>query len=105
MGGIIIFLLGHLNYLIPVIIAIKNNRRGIGLDKPQLGSVGPTCGCLSMQSFGHSGFTGTYAWADPDKEIVYVFLANRTFPTSKVNRLLKENIRTEIQRFNLRINY
>ncbi len=76
----------------------QNNRRGIGLDKPQLGSVGPTCGCLSMQSFGHSGFTGTYAWADPDKEIVYVFLANRTFPTSKVNRLLKENIRTEIQR-------
>jgi CubicO group peptidase (beta-lactamase class C family) len=51
-----------------------------------------------MQSFGHSGFTGTYAWADPDKEIVYVFLANRTFPNSDANRLLKENIRTEIQR-------
>jgi len=51
-----------------------------------------------MQSFGHSGFTGTYAWADPDKEIVYVFLANRTFPKSDANRLLKENIRTEIQR-------
>jgi CubicO group peptidase (beta-lactamase class C family) len=51
-----------------------------------------------MESFGHSGFTGTYAWADPDKEIVYVFLANRTFPKSDSNRLLKENIRTEIQR-------
>ena len=76
----------------------QNNRRGIGFDKPQLGDKGPTCGCLSMQSFGHSGFTGTYAWADPDKEIVYVFLANRTFPNSDANRLLKENIRTEIQR-------
>ncbi|SFZ91803.1 beta-glucosidase [Flaviramulus basaltis] len=75
-----------------------NNRRGIGFDKPQLGEEGPTCGCISMTSFGHSGFTGTYAWADPDKEIVYVFLANRTYPTAGKNLLLRENVRTEIQR-------
>lgn len=76
----------------------NNNRRGIGFDKPQLGDAGPTCGCISMTSFGHSGFTGTYAWADPEEEIVYVFLANRTYPNAGKNRLLKENIRTEIQR-------
>lgn len=76
----------------------KDNRRGIGFDKPQLGDVGPTCGCVSMTSFGHSGFTGTYAWADPEEEIVYVFLANRTYPNAGKNKLLKENIRTEIQR-------
>ena len=76
----------------------EENRRGIGFDKPQLEDEGPTCGCLSMTSFGHSGFTGTYAWADPEEEIVYVFLANRTFPKSEQNRLLKENIRTDIQR-------
>jgi beta-glucosidase-like glycosyl hydrolase/CubicO group peptidase (beta-lactamase class C family) len=76
----------------------QENRRGIGFDKPQLEDEGPTCGCLSMTSFGHSGFTGTYAWADPEEEIVYVFLANRTYPNSDSNRLLKENIRTEIQR-------
>ncbi len=75
-----------------------NNRRGIGFDKPQLGEEGPTCGCLSMTSFGHSGFTGTYAWADPEEEIVYVFLANRTYPEAGKNLLLRENIRTEIQR-------
>jgi beta-N-acetylhexosaminidase len=75
-----------------------NNRRGIGFDKPQLGEEGPTCGCISMTSFGHSGFTGTYAWADPEKEIVYVFLANRTYPEAGKNLLLRENIRTEIQR-------
>ncbi|TYB76191.1 glycoside hydrolase family 3 N-terminal domain-containing protein [Bizionia myxarmorum] len=75
----------------------QNNRRGIGFDKPQLGTSGPTCGCVSMSSFGHSGFTGTYAWADPDEEIVYVFLANRTFPSAGTNTLLKENIRTDIQ--------
>tara|TARA_R110002096_G_scaffold97997_1_gene218280 strand:- start:6080 stop:8995 length:2916 start_codon:yes stop_codon:yes gene_type:complete len=76
----------------------NNNRRGVGFDKPQLGDSGPTCGCISMTSFGHSGFTGTYAWADPEKEIVYIFLANRTYPTAGKNLLLKENIRTEIQR-------
>ncbi|MFI1771424.1 glycoside hydrolase family 3 N-terminal domain-containing protein [Thalassobellus citreus] len=76
----------------------NNNRRGIGFDKPQLSDEGPTCGCVSMTSFGHSGFTGTYAWADPDAEIVYVFLANRTYPNAGKNLLLKENIRTEIQR-------
>ena len=76
----------------------QENRRGIGFDKPQLEDEGPTCGCLSATSFGHSGFTGAYAWADPEEEIVYVFLANRTYPDSDSNRLLKENIRTEIQR-------
>lgn len=76
----------------------SDNRRGIGFDKPQLGDVGPTCGCVSMTSFGHSGFTGTYAWADPETEIVYVFMANRTYPTSTgKNMLLRENIRTNIQ--------
>lgn len=76
----------------------NNNRRGVGFDKPQLGDSGPTCGCISMTSFGHSGFTGTYAWADPEQEIVYIFLANRTYPNAGKNLLLKENIRTEIQR-------
>lgn len=76
----------------------NDNRRGIGFDKPQLGEEGPTCGCISMTSFGHSGFTGTYAWADPEEEIVYVFLANRNYPEAGKNLLLRENIRTEIQR-------
>ncbi len=75
-----------------------DNRRGVGFDKPQLGDIGPTCGCVSMMSFGHSGFTGTYAWADPETEIVYIFMANRTYPHAGKNVLLRENIRTEIQR-------
>ncbi len=75
----------------------NDNRRGVGFDKPQLKEEGPTCGCLSMKSFGHSGFTGTYAWADPEEEIVYVFLANRTYPEAGKNLLLRENIRTNIQ--------
>ena len=74
------------------------NRRGVGFDKPQLGSEGPTCGCASMTSFGHTGYTGTMAWADPETQIVYVFLSNRTFPVATENRLSKANIREDIQR-------
>jgi beta-N-acetylhexosaminidase len=72
-------------------------RRGVGFDKPQLGTAGPTCGCVSLSSFGHTGFTGTLAWADPDKEIVYIFLANRTYPDVNNRKLIWENIREKIQ--------
>jgi beta-glucosidase-like glycosyl hydrolase/CubicO group peptidase (beta-lactamase class C family) len=77
----------------------EGNRRGIGFDKPQLpGQAGPTCNCVSGKSFGHTGFTGTMIWADPETEIVYIFLSNRTFPDSTVNTLSKENIREDIQK-------
>jgi hypothetical protein len=60
----------------------ENVRRGLGFDKPQLDpEVKATCGCVSEESFGHSGFTGTYTWADPVSGIVYVFLSNRVYPT------------------------
>jgi len=75
----------------------ENVRRGVGFDKPQLNQSGPTCGCVSQSSFGHSGFTGTYTWADPESEILFVFLSNRTFPTAENRKLITSNLRTEIQ--------
>ena len=75
-------------------------RRGLAFDKPQIDpEVKATCGCTSFKSFGHSGFTGTYTWADPETEIVYVFLSNRVFPTMDNKGLIRENIRTQIQQF------
>lgn len=77
----------------------EGNRRGLGFDKPQISGAGPTCGCVSMSSFGHTGFTGTMAWADPETDIIYVFLSNRTYPDSNLpNTLSKENIREDIQK-------
>ncbi|RXP63533.1 beta-N-acetylglucosaminidase [Lutibacter sp. HS1-25] len=74
-------------------------RKGIGFDKPQIKeSEKATCGCVSNSSFGHSGFTGTFTWADPASGIVYVFLSNRTFPTAENKKLVNSNIRTEIQK-------
>lgn len=75
-----------------------NNRRGIGFDKPtiQLGT-GPTCDQASYESFGHTGFTGTIAWADPASGLVYVFLSNRVYPDAENKKLLDLNLRTRIQ--------
>ena len=73
-------------------------RRGLGFDKPQLDpEVEATCGCVSDRSFGHSGFTGAYTWADPASGIVYVFLSNRVYPTAENRGLINEDIRTKIQ--------
>ncbi len=78
--------------------AENGNRRGAGFDKPvRDGEGGPTCNCVSYLSFGHSGFTGTLVWVDPEEEIVYVFLSNRIYPTAENKKLLHLNIRTNIQ--------
>ncbi len=77
----------------------EDNRRGLGFDKPQINKDElATCDCVSESSFGHSGFTGTYAWADPESGIVYIFLSNRVYPTMANKGLTKEDIRTKVQR-------
>ncbi len=75
----------------------NENRRGIGFDKPQLQESGPTCGCVSYLSFGHTGFTGTISWVDPEEEIVYIFLSNRVYPDAENRKLITGNYRTRIQ--------
>jgi len=76
----------------------KKVRRGLGFDKPQLDpKIKATCGCVSDESFGHSGFTGAFTWADPESGILYVFLSNRVFPTMENTGLVDEDIRTKIQ--------
>lgn len=74
-------------------------QRGLGFDK-RIGKDGPTCACVSESSFGHTGFTGDIAWVDPETEIVYVFLSNRTYPNvgDDGNKLAKGKIREDIQK-------
>lgn len=72
-------------------------RRGLGFDKPDFNpKISAASKYASANSFGHSGFTGTYTWVDPDNGILYVFLSNRVFPTMNNNKLVDQNIRTEI---------
>lgn len=75
------------------------NRRGAGFDKPTLDrNGGPTTNLVSLSSYGHSGFTGTIAWADPEYQVNYIFLSNRVYPNAENWKLVKMNTRTDIQR-------
>lgn len=75
------------------------NRRGLGFDKPTIDKKGgPTSSLVSSTSFGHSGFTGTLAWADPEFGVNYVFLSNRVYPDAENKKIQSMSIRTEIQR-------
>lgn len=74
------------------------SRRGLGFDKPEtdISVPGPTAIVASPRSFGHSGFTGTCVWVDPDQELIFVFLSNRVNPSADNRKLISNNIRTEI---------
>ncbi|MEX0275165.1 MAG: serine hydrolase domain-containing protein [Flavobacteriaceae bacterium] len=81
----------------------NGNRRGLGFDKPLLGNdtlslkMAYPAPEASPQSFGHSGFTGTFAWADPQSDFVYIFLSNRVYPSRTHRKLYELNIRTAVQ--------
>jgi beta-N-acetylhexosaminidase len=76
----------------------NNNRRGAGFDKAALPNQegGPASKNASEHGFGHSGFTGTLAWADPEINLIYIFLSNRIHPDARNKKLLKMDVRTEI---------
>jgi len=75
------------------------SRRGLGFDKPERDNTTrkepyPTLSA-SARTFGHTGFTGTCAWADPETGLVYIFLSNRVHPDGS-NKLLRMNVRSNI---------
>lgn len=77
----------------------SRNRRGLGFDKPlRSRNGGPSCGLVSDQSYGHSGFTGTYTWNDPKNGLVYVFTSNRVYPIADNKKILEMNTRTDIHK-------
>ncbi|TMM58819.1 serine hydrolase [Maribacter algarum] len=81
----------------------NENRRGLGFDKPLLGNdtldhkEAYPAKLVSLESFGHSGFTGTFVWADPKNQLVYIFLSNRVNPTRAHRNLYKLKIREAVQ--------
>lgn len=77
----------------------KMNRRGLGFDKPLLeynADDAYIAKSASPSSFGHSGFTGTFVWVDPEKDILIVFLSNRVYPFRSQRNLYKLNIRPQM---------
>ncbi|MCC6725051.1 MAG: serine hydrolase [Saprospiraceae bacterium] len=73
-----------------------NNHRGLGFDKPTKRRYPTYSPHASPKSFGHTGFTGTCVWVDPEQSLVYVFLSNRVNPSSRNGKIFTEGSRSRI---------
>lgn len=78
----------------------KISRRGFGFDKPEpdVSKPSPCYDGVPLSVFGHTGFTGTCVWSDPENKLTYIFLSNRVYPNAENNQLVKMNIRTDLQK-------
>lgn len=78
------------------------NRRGLGFDKPLIGNADSTlhsaypAPSASPESFGHAGFTGTFVWADPTYDLIFVLLTNRVYPTRGHRAFYELHIRSRL---------
>jgi CubicO group peptidase (beta-lactamase class C family) len=74
------------------------NHRALGFDKPSPGIAGQKnrfpAADASLSSYGHTGFTGTFVWNDPENQLVFILLTNRVNPTRRNTKLSDLNIRT-----------
>jgi CubicO group peptidase (beta-lactamase class C family) len=75
------------------------SRRGLGFDKPDTDNPdkSPTGQLAPSSVFGHTGFTGTCFWVDPDNQLIYIFLSNRVYPSRTNKQLTTLGIRSKIQ--------
>lgn len=98
-GGDTFFKPGTIEFFTTCPNGNNGNRRALGFDKPEtkIDLQSPTCSLATKSSFGHSGFTGTMVWVDPEYNFIYVFLSNRVYPDATNNKLVEQNIRTKIQ--------
>jgi len=76
--------------------ACPDNRRGLAFDRPATNPSVNSAPGASQRSFGHTGFTGTYFWVEPQQELVVVLLTNRVHPTRRNNKLTEMNVRTTL---------
>lgn len=77
----------------------SQSRRGLGFDKPDPRNVksNPCSPSTPISTYGHTGFTGTCFWIDPDNNLIYIFLSNRVYDSRTHKSLMSLNIRTRIQ--------
>ena len=81
----------------------NGNRRALGFDKPYQGNSKRSlenaypAPSVSEESFGHTGYTGTFVWADPANQMIVIFLSNRVYPTRVNEKLIKKNFRPQLQ--------
>lgn len=93
---------GGRNFLFPETVKhfaknyTQKSHRGLGWDKPNSGDSPIVGSTASANTYGHSGFTGTVVWVDPDRELIFIFLSNRIYPLSTNNKINTLRIRKRI---------
>jgi beta-glucosidase-like glycosyl hydrolase/CubicO group peptidase (beta-lactamase class C family) len=93
---------GH-RYLSPKVIGLfttkpfSYSRRALGFDSTDGHGEGPACALASYSSYGHTGFTGTMVWVDPQYHFIYIFLSNRVYPSIENHRINELRVREKIQ--------
>ncbi|GHT10088.1 beta-N-acetylglucosaminidase [Bacteroidia bacterium] len=95
---------GGMQFLKPATVELftkyqsSDSRRALGFDKPEPNpkKASPICPEASPSSYGHTGFTGTMVWVDPEREMLFVFLSNRVHPSASNNLITTSNIRSNI---------
>jgi CubicO group peptidase (beta-lactamase class C family) len=79
--------------------AQETSTRGLGFNKKNINTTGyGMADSCSLLTYGHTGFTGTCFWIDPQSDLIYIFLANRVHPKVN-NRIYGFNIRKRIHNF------
>ena len=78
--------------------ARQGNRRALGFDKPDHAARNPTqmTKNSSPLSYGHTGFTGTMVWTDPESGLIFIFLSNRVCPDASNNLLSTLGLRARV---------
>ena len=67
--------------------------RALGWDTPADSGYSSAGTKLSRRSFGHTGFTGTSIWMDPDRDLFIILLTNRVNPTRSNTAILRVRAR------------
>ncbi|MBL7779647.1 MAG: serine hydrolase, partial [Saprospiraceae bacterium] len=96
---------GGIDYLKPETVRLfttrfaASTRRGIGFDMKELNpkETANMSALAGPNTFGHLGFTGNAVWADPDQNLIFIFLSNRTYPTMDNNKLGDGDFRPRLQ--------
>ena len=101
-GGVQFFEENSINEFTRIQYPENENRRGLGFDKPYIDNdqnilkeAYPAVSA-SKNSFGHSGYTGTFCWADPDNELLFIFMSNRVYPSRENTKLFDLNLRPSL---------
>jgi CubicO group peptidase (beta-lactamase class C family) len=74
----------------------RNSNRAYGFDVKTKNGTNACASEADDATFGHTGFTGTCVWVDPENELIFIFLSNRIYPDVRNRKLFRDKVRSRI---------